>query len=105
MFYVQMSATLDTKLFGTFFCGSPIVNVPGRTYPVSTFYLEDVLEETNHIIEEGSRYTRRDYIRDRETISMSVTSRGGEKRRETADYQLNEDVSDKFPGWSLATRK
>jgi HrpA-like RNA helicase len=100
-----MSATLDTKLFGTFFHGSPIVNVPGRTFPVSTFYLEDVLEQTNHIIEEGSRYARRDNRRDRKTISMNVTSRGGEKRRETADYQMNEDVSDHFPGYKLATRK
>lgn len=99
-----MSATLDKQLFGTFFLEAPIVVVPGRTFPVSTFYLEDLLEQTNHIIEEGSRYARRD-ISKRETVSMYVTSRGGEKRRETADYQTTEDVSDDFPGYSLATRK
>jgi HrpA-like RNA helicase len=103
-FITQMSATLDTKLFGTFFHGSPIVNVPGRTFPVRTFYLEDVLEHTNHIIEEGSRHARRDF-NGRETVSMYVTSRGGERRREQADYQMNEDVSDDFPGYKLATRK
>lgn len=101
---IQMSATLDEKLFGTFFCGAPVVKVPGRTYPVATYYLEDLLEYTQHLVEEGSRYARRDYSR-RETVSMFVTSRGGEKRRETADYQMNEDVSDDYPGYSLATRK
>jgi HrpA-like RNA helicase len=104
VFTVQMSATMDTKLFGTFFHGAPIVNVPGRTFPVSTFYLEDLLDQTNHMIEEGSRYARRDFS-GRETATMWVTSRGGEKRRETADYQINEDVSDAFPGYRLATRK
>ena len=76
----------------------------GRTFPVSTFYLEDLLEHTKHIIEEGSRYARRD-LSNRATVAMYVTSRGGEKRRETADYQIHENLSDDFPGYSLATRK
>lgn len=71
---------------------------------MSTYYLEDLLEHTNHIIEEGSRYARRD-VSGRETVSMFVTSRGGEKRKETADYQMNDDASDDFPGYKLATRK
>lgn len=100
----QMSATLDTELFGNFFRGAPIVNVPGRTFPVCTLYLEDLLEQTNHIIEVGSRCAVRDFSR-RETVSLWVTARGGEKRRETADYQMNEDVSDDFPDYSMATRK
>jgi len=99
-----MSATLDTELFSNFFHGAPVINVPGRTFPVSTYYLEDILELTNHLIEEGSRCARRDF-RNRETVSLWVTGRGGEKRRETADYQMNEDVSDDFPDHSMATRK
>ena len=100
----QMSATLDKELFGSFFHGAPIFNVPGRTFPVSTYYLEDLLEQTNHIIEEGSRCAIRDYS-GRETVSLWVTTRGGGKQRETADYQINEDVSDDFPEYSMATRK
>jgi HrpA-like RNA helicase len=99
-----MSATLDEKLFGVFFSGAPLVRVPGRTYPVATYYLEDLLEHTKHVVEDGSRYALRDYSR-RETASMYVTTRGGEKRRVTADYQMNEEVSDDYPGYSIATRK
>ena len=98
-----MSATLDTELFGSFFFGAPVINVPGRTFPVSTYYLEDILEKTKHIIDEGSRCARRDH-RGRETVSLWVTGRGGEKRRETSDYQRNDNVSNDFPDYSMATR-
>jgi len=101
---ILMSATLDANLFCSYFNGAPLVNVPGRTFPVSNYYLEDLLEHTNHIIEEGSRYARRDFS-GRETVSLWVTTQGGEKRRETADYELNDAVSDDYPGYSIITRK
>ncbi|KAH7841076.1 hypothetical protein Vadar_025239 [Vaccinium darrowii] len=40
---VLMSATLDAERFSQYFGGSPIIRVPGFTYPVKSFYLEDVL--------------------------------------------------------------
>lgn len=40
---ILMSATLDAELFSKYFNGCPIINVPGFTYPVRTYYLEDVL--------------------------------------------------------------
>ncbi|XAR52817.1 RNA helicase [Bertholletia excelsa] len=40
---VLMSATLDAERFSQYFGGCPIIRVPGFTYPVKTFYLEDVL--------------------------------------------------------------
>ncbi|KAL2634461.1 hypothetical protein R1flu_005940 [Riccia fluitans] len=43
---ILMSATLDADLFSSYFSGCPIVRVPGFTYPVRTFYLEDVLTVT-----------------------------------------------------------
>lgn len=98
-----MSATLDTELFGSFFCDAPVINVPGRTFSVSTYYLEDLLEKTKHLIDEGSRCARRDHS-SRETVSLWVSGRGGEKRRETADYQMNDQVSNDFSTYSMATR-
>lgn len=43
---VLMSATVDAAKFSKYFGGAPIMTVPGRTFPVDTKYLEDVLEET-----------------------------------------------------------
>ncbi|KAL2316839.1 hypothetical protein Fmac_030715 [Flemingia macrophylla] len=40
---ILMSATFDAARFSQYFGSCPIINVPGFTYPVKTFYLEDVL--------------------------------------------------------------
>ncbi|XP_059054494.1 ATP-dependent RNA helicase DHX30-like [Achroia grisella] len=39
---VIMSATLDTEVFTRYFASCPVVDVPGRTFPVEVFNLEDV---------------------------------------------------------------
>ncbi|KAG9439528.1 hypothetical protein H6P81_019693 [Aristolochia fimbriata] len=51
---ILMSATLDAERFSEYFGGCPIIRVPGFTYPVKTYYLEDVLAilssaEDNHL--------------------------------------------------------
>ncbi|KAF8408631.1 hypothetical protein HHK36_004694 [Tetracentron sinense] len=40
---ILMSATIDAERFSQYFGGCPTIRVPGFTYPVKTFYLEDVL--------------------------------------------------------------
>ncbi|CAI9111904.1 OLC1v1012242C1 [Oldenlandia corymbosa var. corymbosa] len=40
---VLMSATIDADRFSNYFGGCPIIRVPGFTYPVKIFFLEDVL--------------------------------------------------------------
>lgn len=56
---ILMSATLDAERFSGYFGGCPVVQVPGFTYPVRTFYLEDVLsvlksEKNHHLISDDS---------------------------------------------------
>ena len=45
---VLMSATLHEELFSNYFGGCPVVRVPGFTYPVRDFYLEDILRVTGY---------------------------------------------------------
>ena len=106
LYQSQMSATLNAELFSSYFGGAPLVTVPGRTFPVNHYYLEDILEHTGHIVEEGSRCARREYG-DRESVSLWVTTRGGEKRKETAALQSQTDitVSGEFPDYSMATQR
>ena len=47
---ILMSATVNAEQFSKYLAGAPIVNVPGRTYPVETRYLEDVIETTSYRI-------------------------------------------------------
>lgn len=45
---ILMSATLNASLFETYFksYGSIAIHIPGRTFPVSSYFLEDALEHT-----------------------------------------------------------
>lgn len=41
-----MSATLNAEQFSSYYDGAYILNIPGFTYTVKEYYLEDVLELT-----------------------------------------------------------
>jgi hypothetical protein len=102
-----MSATLDSELFCSFFGGAPLISVPGRTFPVSNYHLEDLLDATDHIVEEGSRYAVREG-RYGEKASLWVSTRGGEKRKEVVDLDSQTEVggvSDMYPGYKMSTRR
>lgn len=62
-----MSATLNASLFSEYFGSIPVVNIPGRTFPVEQYFLEDIMETTGYVLEDGSEYCRKlknddDYI-------------------------------------------
>ena len=104
---ILMSATLDSELFCSFFNNAPLISVPGRTFPVQNFFLEDIIEATNHVIEEGSRYAKfeRSYT---EQTSLYVTQRGGDKRKEVVDMVSATDpieVSALYESYSMSTRR
>jgi ATP-dependent RNA helicase DHX36 len=43
-----MSATLNAEQFAKYYGDCPCLNIPGFTYPVKEYYLEDVLEMTRY---------------------------------------------------------
>lgn len=45
---ILMSATVDSARFSTYLNNAPIIEVPGRTFPVNTYYLEDAIELTHY---------------------------------------------------------
>ncbi|CAH2038738.1 unnamed protein product [Thlaspi arvense] len=73
---ILMSATLDAERFSGYFGGCPVVRVPGFTYPVRTFYLEDVLsvvksDKNDHLISNDSniRDVKRDF-KDEDKVAL-----------------------------------
>lgn len=52
---ILMSATVNAERFSTYFNRAPILNVPGRTFPVQTKYLEDAIELTGHVVDEDGQ--------------------------------------------------
>ncbi|KAM9328553.1 putative ATP-dependent RNA helicase DHX57 [Pholidichthys leucotaenia] len=55
---ILMSATLNATLFSEYFYNCPTVCIPGRTFPVDQFFLEDAIAKTGYVIEDGSPYMR-----------------------------------------------
>lgn len=51
---VLMSATVDAARFSKYLDGAPVLNVPGRTFPVQVKYLEDAVELTGYSLDNGS---------------------------------------------------
>ncbi|XP_043913365.1 putative ATP-dependent RNA helicase DHX57 isoform X2 [Protopterus annectens] len=55
---LMMSATLNADLFSQYFNTCPTVHIPGHTFPVDQFFLEDAIEMTGYTLEDGSPYAR-----------------------------------------------
>ena len=69
---ILMSATLNAQMFSHYFAasggdgeGCPIIEIPGRTFNVTAYMLEDALEATGHSIDASSDCARRDGGRDK----------------------------------------
>lgn len=56
---ILMSATLNADLFSEYFENIPVLEIPGRTFPVQQFFLEDIMEMTDYVLEENGPYARK----------------------------------------------
>ncbi|KAI9500527.1 P-loop containing nucleoside triphosphate hydrolase protein, partial [Coemansia spiralis] len=56
---ILMSATIDTSIFSCYFDDCPIVEIPGRTFPVNRLFLENVVQMAEYTLESSSRYAIR----------------------------------------------
>ncbi|KAJ8013856.1 hypothetical protein DPEC_G00034150, partial [Dallia pectoralis] len=55
---ILMSATLNADLFSQYFHNCNTIHIPGRTFPVHQFFLEDAIAKTRYVIEDGSPFMR-----------------------------------------------
>ncbi|KAH3725266.1 hypothetical protein DPMN_051100, partial [Dreissena polymorpha] len=79
---ILMSATLDAEKFSSYFKHCPVINIPGRTFPVKVYHVEDVLEQTGYVLEEDSPFSlRQSELVSEESASLSVTGKGGDQSK------------------------
>ncbi|XP_071120000.1 ATP-dependent RNA helicase dhx29-like [Mytilus edulis] len=79
---ILMSATLDSEKFSGYFQHCPVINIPGRTFPVQVYYMEDVVNKTGYAVEEDSPYSlRSDQLVKEEQVSLLVTEKGGDQSK------------------------
>ncbi|KAM6986130.1 LOW QUALITY PROTEIN: ATP-dependent RNA helicase DHX29 [Aplochiton taeniatus] len=91
---ILMSATVDCDKFSAYFNRCPVVSIPGRTFPVEVFHLEDIVEETGYVLEKDSEYSQR-ILEEEEEVSISVTQKGGKTQ------QHQEVIIRDSGGWDL----
>ncbi|KAI8964276.1 P-loop containing nucleoside triphosphate hydrolase protein [Daldinia sp. FL1419] len=103
---VLMSATVDAERFSNYLGRAPILNVPGRTFPVQVKYLEDALETTGYVPNQLSHEKMTDLDDDPAEIdatdSNSTTAAAKELRQYSArtrntlsqfdEYQIDFDL-------------
>ncbi|XP_033644979.1 ATP-dependent DNA/RNA helicase DHX36-like [Asterias rubens] len=82
---ILMSATLNAELFSEYFGGCPMTNIPGFTFPVVEFWLEDVLTMTRYQPQEK---------RDRREPKWVKFKRGKRYRQE--ELKKEEEFQEKF---------
>ncbi|XP_055688830.1 dosage compensation regulator isoform X2 [Lutzomyia longipalpis] len=88
---ILMSATIDTTLFSEYFGRCPVIEVPGRAYPVEQYFLEDCIEMTNFKPSPDSRKRKKDDDGDEPPPTTN----------EEAEKNLNVDIG---PQYSPSTR-
>uniref|UniRef100_A0A673N1D7 ATP-dependent RNA helicase DHX29 n=1 Tax=Sinocyclocheilus rhinocerous TaxID=307959 RepID=A0A673N1D7_9TELE len=86
---ILMSATVDCQKFANYFNRCPVVTIPGRTFPVEVFHLEDIVEETGYVLEQDSEYSQK-FVEEEEEVSINITQKGGKT------------LLDSDPGWDLS---
>lgn len=69
---ILMSATLEAQRFSNYLGGVPVMNIPGRTFPVEMKHLEDAIELTNYRLTENESNA----VVDEDTEEMAESSQG-----------------------------
>lgn len=92
---ILMSATVDCNKFANYFNRCPVVTIPGRTFPVEVFHLEDIVEETGYVLEQDSEYCQK-FMEEEEEVNISISQTGGK----TLQHQ-EVIVRDSGSGWDL----
>ncbi|XP_008555927.1 putative ATP-dependent RNA helicase DHX57 [Microplitis demolitor] len=103
---ILMSATLKAETFSSYFNGTPILEIPGRTFPVEQIFLEDVLDRCDFVLEENSKYTRKirggweDLEMELETADVDALA-GNPPQNSIADENLRlSQLVGRYPGYS-----
>ncbi|BFZ63806.1 hypothetical protein YB2330_004938 [Saitoella coloradoensis] len=98
---ILMSATVNAERFSEYLGGCKIVNVPGRTFPVQQYFLEDALEVTGYALAETSWYAKKEARMNR---GGAVTN-WEEVEDEVEDLEETDAVTSSATGYSAITRR
>lgn len=93
---ILMSATLNIKVFTSYFNDSPVIEVPGRTFPVESTYLEELPDrypglDVSKTLNKYSRYCDKPFIYCNEVVNII---------REIDKHEREGAILVFLPGWA-----
>ncbi|KAJ3053929.1 ATP-dependent RNA helicase dhx29, partial [Rhizophlyctis rosea] len=95
---ILMSATAEAERFATYFGSSlnagsvPCVSVPGKTFPVTAYFMEDAVEQTGYKLDHGSEYALKTTSRTRDGGTIAVAGKGGKLRHVRVQWEEDDPV-------------
>ena len=93
---ILMSATVDAQRFSKYLDNAPVLNVPGRTFPVTTKYLEDAIEVSGYKLDDGCGQTME---------NLHLDDLDAEVDTSHDDPKAKKDALNSLKGYSTRTRK
>ncbi|CAJ1967277.1 unnamed protein product [Sphenostylis stenocarpa] len=94
---ILMSATINADLFSKYFANAPTKHIPGLTYPVEEYFLEDVLEKT--------RYSIKSDFDNYEGNSKRRRKQQDSKKDPLTEMFEDIDIDSNYKSYSLGVRK
>jgi ATP-dependent RNA helicase DHX57 len=88
---VLMSATLDAQTFASYFGGCETLSIDGRAFPVTDYYLDDVLAITRYTQSKGLRLQLSEKKREERTTRLRQLY-GGLQSQGESPFALEPDV-------------
>ncbi|XP_015774501.1 PREDICTED: ATP-dependent RNA helicase DHX36-like [Acropora digitifera] len=109
---VLMSATLNSEMFSSYFGNCKMAHIPGFTYPVQEFYLEEIIERTGyHVDQDRNQRAQRPEpkwkkYRDRGTKSLAKDNWIAKSQQEDKEMMWKhhlDSIQHKFSPRTIAT--
>ncbi|XP_017781544.1 PREDICTED: putative ATP-dependent RNA helicase DHX57 [Nicrophorus vespilloides] len=69
---ILMSATLNASIFSDYFGDVPVLEIPGRTFPVEQLFLEDIIETTGYVLDDVLTYGKK--VKNMEQFEIEMQS-------------------------------
>lgn len=97
---ILMSATVDANKFSEYLDNAPVFQIPGRTFPVRTFYLEDAIELSGFILSDDSARRNRRQVDDFDMDAIEETGPASASSYEGYSLQTRKTMA-RFDEWAI----
>ncbi|KAK6362941.1 hypothetical protein TWF730_000392 [Orbilia blumenaviensis] len=97
---ILMSATVDANKFSEYLDNAPVFQIPGRTFPVRTFYLEDAVELSGFVLSDDSARRNRRQADEFDIDAIEETGPASASSYEGYSLQTRKTMA-RFDEWTI----